>query len=397
MIDVDAAAFLTITIVAALAALTVALVGPRMALPVVVVELLLGILIGPDVLGITEVDPFTMFFSNLGLGMLFFFAGYEIDFRRVRGVPLRLAIVGWAVSVALAYVFAGTLAAIGLIASTVYVASAMSTTAIGTLLPILRDAGELKTRFGTLLLAAGAVGEFGPIIVFTLFLSTESPLHEAALLVAFIVVAVGIGLMAVRGGGRGWETLERTLESSSQLAVRMAVVLVFALVGLAAELGLDVLLGGFVAGLITRLVIKERDVEALESKLTAVGYGFFIPFFFIVSGMKFDLKALGSAEALIELGLYLALFLVIRGAPALLLYRAELAHLRDRVALGFFSAAQLPLVVAITTVALETGNMQSETAASLVGAGMLSTLLFPLIGLRLRRDRLRPEPLAEPA
>lgn len=392
MIDVDAGAFLAITVVAALAALVVALVGARMVLPVVVVELLLGIVIGPDVLGITDVDEFTLFFSNLGLGMLFFFAGYEIDFARIRGIPLRFAVVGWAISVAFAYAVAGVLVAVGLVASTVYVASAMSTTAIGTLIPILRDAGELKTRFGTLLLAAGAVGEFGPILVFTLFLSTESPLHEAALLVAFIIVAIGIGIMAVRGGGRGWETLERTLESSSQLAVRLAVVLVFALVGLAAELGLDVLLGGFVAGLITRLVIKEREVEALESKLTAVGYGFFIPFFFVVSGMQFDLAALGSAEALAELGLFVVLFLVIRGAPALLLYRAELPQPRDRAALGFFSGAQLPLVVAITTVALETGKMDPETAASLVGAGMLSTLLFPLIGLRRRRDRLRVEP-----
>lgn len=397
MIDVDAAAFLSITIVAALAGLTVAFIGPRMALPVVVVELLLGIAIGPDVLGIAEVDQFLLFFSNLGLGMLFFFAGYEIDFRRVQGIPLRLAILGWGLSLLLAYALAGLLAAFAVIASAVYVASAMSTTAIGTLLPILRDAGELKTRFGTLLLAAGAVGEFGPILVFTLFLSTESPLHEAALLVAFVILAVGIGVMAVRGGVRGWETLERTLESSSQLAVRLTVVLVFALVGLAAELGLDVLLGGFVAGLITRMVIREREVEALESKLTAVGYGFFIPFFFVVSGMQFDLKALGSAGALVEMGLYLVLFLVIRGAPALLLYRAELGHLRDRAALGLFSSAQLPLVVAITTVALETGNMGSETAASLVGAGMLSTLLFPLIGLRLRGDRRHREPLPEPA
>src|SRR5690606_35675619 len=141
---------------------------------------------------------------------------------------------------------------------------------------------DLRTRFGTFLLAAGAVGEFGPILVFTLFLSTGQPLHEAALLVAFVAVATAIGVLAVRSGGPGWATIERTLEASSQLAVRLTVVLVFALVGLAAELGLDVLLGGFVAGLITRLVLREREVERLESKLTALGYGFLMPFFFVV-------------------------------------------------------------------------------------------------------------------
>ena len=388
MIDVDAGAFLAITVCAALAAVVVAVLGRRMVLPVVVVELVLGVVIGPDVLGIVAVDEFTEFFSTLGLGMLFFFAGYEIDFARIRGVPLRLALLGWLLSVGVAYALAGVLAALGVVLSFVFVASAMSTTAIGTLIPILRDAGEMKTRFGTLLLAAGAIGEFGPILVFTLFLSTEHPVHEAVLLIAFVVVAAGIGVLAVRSGGRRWETLERTLESSSQLAVRLCVVLVFALVGLAADLGLDVLLGGFVAGLITRLVIREREVEALESKLTALGYGFLIPFFFVVSGMKLDLAALGSAEELGKLALFVVLFLVVRGLPALLLYRSELPVMRDRAALALFSAAQLPLVVAITTVAVDSGHMTDGTAAALVGAGMCSTLLYPLLALRLRRDRV---------
>ncbi|HEY8583620.1 MAG TPA: cation:proton antiporter [Capillimicrobium sp.] len=388
MIEVNAEEFLTITVCAAVAAVVVATLGRRMVLPVVVVELVLGVIIGPDVLGLVEVDDFTEFFANLGLGFLFFFAGYEIDFARIRGAPMRMALVGWLISVGAAYALAGVLAALGVVLSFVYVASAMSTTAIGTLIPILKDAGEMRTRFGTLLLAAGAIGEFGPILVFTLFLSTEHPVHEAVLLIAFVVVAALIGLLAVRSGGRRWEALERTLESSSQLAVRMTVVLVFALVGLAAELGLDVLLGGFVAGLITRLVIRERDVEALESKLTALGYGFLIPFFFVVSGMRLDLAALGSAEQLAKLVLFVVLFLVVRGLPAMLIYRAELPAVRDRAALALFSAAQLPLVVAITTVAVDSGHMTDGTAAALVGAGMVSTLLYPLAALRLRRDRV---------
>jgi Kef-type K+ transport system membrane component KefB len=391
MIDVDAGAFFAITVAAALAAVVVAVAGRRMVLPVVVVELALGVLMGPDALDVVQVDDFIEFFSNLGLAILFFFAGYEIDFRRIRGLPLRLALVGWGASVALAYALAGALAALGVVMSFVFVASAMATTAIGTLIPILRDAGELRTGFGTLLLAAGAVGEFGPIIVFTLFLSGEQPAHEAALLIAFVLVATLVGVLAVRSGGRSWEVLERTLESSSQLAVRLCVMLTFALVGLAAELGLDVLLGGFVAGLITRLVVREREVEALESKLTAVGYGFLIPFFFVVSGMRLDLAALGTAENLGKLALFVALFAVVRGAPVLVAYRRALPAPRDRVALGLFASAQLPLVVAITTVAVEGGHMTDGTAAAMVGAGMVSTLLFPLLGLRLRRGADRAE------
>jgi Kef-type K+ transport system membrane component KefB len=318
--------------------------------------------------------------------MLFFFAGYEIDFERIRGRPLTLGALGWGLSLVLAFGIGGALAAAGVVVSYLFVGSAMATTAIGTLIPILRDAGELRSRFGSFLLAAGAVGEFGPILLITLILSAHNPVHEAVILIAFVVLAVITGLLAVRSAWRGWPLLERTLESSSQLAVRLAVVLVFGLVALAAELGLDLLLGGFVAGLITRVALRGREVGVFESKLTAVGYGLLIPFFFVVSGMKFDLDALtSSGEAVAKLAMFLALFLVVRGAPALLLYRGVLGA-RDRLALAFYSATQLPLVVAITTIAIAQDHMQPDTAAGLVGAAIVSTLIFPLIGLRLRRD-----------
>jgi Kef-type K+ transport system membrane component KefB len=384
LIEVDAESFFVIVVIAALAAITVAVVPRRLAPPVVVVELLLGIVVGPEVFGLAKTDDFIDFFSNLGLGMLFFFAGYEIDFARIRGRPLRLGAVGWLLSIALAYGIGGALAAAGVIVSFLYTGSAMATTAIGTLIPILRDNGELKTRFGTYLLAAGGIGEFGPILLLTLVLSTTNPLHEAAILVAFVFLALGMALVSVRLAWRGWPALERTFEASSQLAVRITVVLVFGLVLLANQLGLDVLLGGFVAGMIVRLALKGRELQVFESKLTAVGFGFFVPFFFVTSGIEFDLAALGSATALLELVLFFVLFLVVRGTPALLLYRGVL-QARQRAALAFFSATELPLVVAITTIATESGHMKTSTAAGLVGAAMLSTLIFPFAGLALLR------------
>src|SRR5918992_1221660 len=292
MFTVDTESFLVIVTVAALAAFLAALVGSRLVVPVVVIEIVAGIVVGPEVLDIAESDEFIDFFSNLGLGMLFFFAGYEIDFERIRGAPLRLAVLGWFMSLALAY--------------------------------------------------------------------------------------------ALGGVGRGWPLIERTLETSGQLAIRIAVVLVFALGALASTLGLDLLLGGFVAGVIVRLALKGHEVRVFESKLTAVGYGFFIPFFFVTSGLEFDLSALTDDPIrLLELPLFLALFLIVRGVPALVLYRRELDH-TDRLALAVFSSTQLPLVVAITTIAIEEGHMRAATAASLVGAAILSTMIFPLLGLRLR-------------
>ena len=383
---IDETSLLVIVVAAALAGLFVMMLAPRLTIPVVVVELLIGILIGPQVLDLAQVDPTTDFLGNLGLGMLFFFAGYEIDFERIKGRPTRLAGIGWLISLVLAYSIGGALAAAGVVVSYLYTGSAMATTAIGTLIPILRDAGETRTRFGTFLLGAGAAGEFGPILLVTLILSTTHPVHEALILILFVAIAVFTGVLAVRSAWKGWPLIERTFETSSQLAVRLAVVLVFGLVALAAELGLDLLLGGFVAGMITRVALRGREVAVFDSKLTAVGYGLLIPFFFITSGMAFDLDALTeSAEAMLKVPLFLGLFLVVRGTPALLLYRGALAA-RDRVALAFFCATELPLVVAITTVAIDTGHMHSDTAAGLVGAAILSTLIYPLVGLRLRRD-----------
>jgi Kef-type K+ transport system membrane component KefB len=384
LIDVDTRSFFAIVVVAAVAAVTVAVVPKRLAPPVVVLELLLGIVIGPHVLHIARSDSFIEFFSNLGLGMLFFFAGYEIDFKRIKGTPMKLGAWGWVISVALAYGIGGLLAMAGVVVSFLYTGSAMATTAIGTLIPILRDNGELKTRFGTYLLAAGGAGEFGPILLVTLVLSTENPLHESVILLAFVGLALVLALGSIRWAWRGWPVLERTFETSSQLAVRLTVVLVFGLVFLASKLGLDLLLGGFVAGMIVRLALQGHELQVFESKLTAVGFGFFVPFFFVVSGIEFDLAALGSLGAIAKLAMFFTLFLVIRGAPALLLYRGVLGA-RDRAALAFYCATELPLVVAITTLATETGHMRASTAAGLVGAAMLSTLVFPFVGLALRR------------
>jgi Kef-type K+ transport system membrane component KefB len=391
VITVDTDSFFAIVVVAAIAAVLVAVVPKRFAPPVVVLELVLGILIGPQVFDLAHSDDFVNFFANLGLGMLFFFAGYEIDFERIKGAPMRLGALGWLLSVALAYGIGGALAAAGIVLSFLFTGSAMATTAIGTLIPILRDNGELKTRFGTYLLAAGGAAEFGPILLVTLVLSTTNPLHEAAILLGFVALALALALVSVRYGWRGWPALERTFEASSQLAVRVTVVLIFGLVLLAGKLGLDILLGGFVAGMITRLALKGHELQVFESKLTAVGFGFFVPFFFVTSGIEFDLDALASAEAIGKLVMFFFLFLVVRGAPAMLLYRSLLAA-RDRAALAFYCATELPLVVAITTIAIDEGHMKTSTAAGLVGAAMLSTLIYPFIGMALRQDAVVQSP-----
>jgi Kef-type K+ transport system membrane component KefB len=229
------------------------------------------------------------------------------------------------------------------------------------------------------------------VLLVTLVLSAQGTLHNALILLAFIAAAVALAILAARSASWSMPLFERTLESSSQLAVRWILALIFALVVLAYHLGLDLLLGGFAAGIITRHVLHGFEATVFDSKLTAIAFGAFVPFFFVVSGMNLDLPALFASPAgVLKMFLFFALFLAVRGVPVMLLYRRVLDR-RDRLALAFMSSTQLPLVLAITTLAVSAGHMRNSTAAALIGGAVLSTLCFPVIGLRLRRD-LDPEP-----
>ena len=366
---------------------TVASVATRagVILPVVVLELLAGIVVGPHVLGL-QVTSTVLFFKDLGLGLLFFFAGYELDVRRIAGRPLRLGLLGWGMSLVLAYTAVGLLHWAGIAVSILYAGSAIATTAIGTLIPVLSDTGDLATPFGTYLLAAGAVGEFGPILLLTIVLSTQGSIHNALILLAFVTVAVVVGILTVKARRPTLRWFERTLEASSQLAVRWMLVLLFGLALLAYRLGLDLLLGGFAAGLIARELLRGREISGVDSKLSAIAFGLFVPFFFTVSGMTLDITAFASPGGLLRTLLFCALMLLVRGTPALTLYRRQLDR-RSRHALALLSSTQLPLVLAITALATAAGRMSPSIAADLVGAALLSTLIFPLLGLRMRRQQ----------
>jgi len=269
----------------------------------------------------------------------------------------------------------------------IMVATALATTAIGTLLPILRDSGELKTRFGKLVLGAGAVGELGPVLVVSVVLTREHTTWvQTLLLLAFAGVALAAAMAASKVRLRPIvRLLERTLHASSQLPVRICILLMIGLVLLANEFGLDLILGAFAAGMVVRLASEGEKGEVLREKLEAIGYGFLVPLFFVTSGIKFNLASLlESTNAMARVPLYVGLFLLVRGAPSLLFYRKDLEKGEHLPFILYISTA-LPLVVAITDIGVATGRMRSENAAALVGAGMVSVLVFPLIALVLRR------------
>jgi Kef-type K+ transport system membrane component KefB len=367
---------------------------PWVRLPLVVAEIGLGILVGPQGLKWAAAGPTIEVLANFGLAFLFFLAGFEIDFPAIRGRPLLLAALGWLASLAVCLAVGRGLQACGLVDSGLIVGAALATTALGTLMPILRDARELPTRFGAYAVASGAMGEFGPIVLIALVLSPGEGERgmSLAFMLFFTAIIVAGAYVALRfRPPRVVLLLQEKMHTSAQLPVRLAVLVLACLVILARNLGLDAILGAMAAGIVVALASPGKHGEELRHKLEGIGFGFFVPIFFVTTGLRYDLHALLSSRlALLQLPMFLGLFLVVRGLPALLV-RREL-DLRSRIALGLFSATQLPLVVAIAEIGVRSGRLKEETAASLVGAGMASVLLFPVAALALRRTAAPRQP-----
>jgi Kef-type K+ transport system membrane component KefB len=371
----------------------VAMLAPLLAelpsgfrLPVVVLEVILGILIGPHVFHLASPDGMIGTLGELGLTFLLFMVGLEIDFDKIRGRPLSLAVGGWFLSFFVALVCMFFFSVIGLIQSPPLLAAvALSTTALGVLAPILRDRGELNTDFGIYMVAAAAAGEFGPLVVISMLLiPTHSTFVHALFMVTFIIIAFVAANIALNTRASPLlDILTRTMQSSGQLPVRICILLQILFVALAAKFGLNIVMGAFAAGIVVKLAIKGKEGELLRHKLDAIGYGFLIPIFFIVAGMKFEISALWSAPlAPIQVMLLLGLMLLVRGVP-LLLYKKELTP-EEQLPFAFYSATGLPLIIVISEIGVSSGLMPPDRASILVSAGMISVLLFPILAVKLR-------------
>ncbi|TCN43056.1 Kef-type K+ transport system membrane component KefB [Kribbella orskensis] len=304
-------------VVVLVAAVTPVLVGllSRFRVPQVVVLILGGVVVGPQVLDLADPDSIELL-ANVGLGFLFLLAGYELELAVFRQRAGKLAIVGWVVTVALAGAVVGGLAALGLVKAFVPVALGLTTTALGTLLPILRDNNMLRGAFGPFVLAAGAVGEFLPVVAIAIFLGSNGRFIGLISLLTMGVLALLLSLVPRLGrGGRIARILSEGQHATSQTTLRWTVALLLLLLVVANDFGLDVVLGAFVAGVVLHRWAP-GNVEALDHKLDAVGYGFFIPIFFVSSGMGLDVRSIVEAPA--RLLLFFLLLLVVRGLPTLL-------------------------------------------------------------------------------
>ncbi len=357
--------------------------------PEVVILIILGIILGPSVTGWAHSNIVVTALSDFGLTFLMFLAGMEVDLATMRQGHLGRATGSWGVSLVLALGMGALLHATGLVLDSVVVALCLTTTALGTLLPMLRDGGVLQTKFGPSILSVGAIGEFGPIVAVAILLTNRDARVTFVLLVLFVAVAVMAALLAMQvHPPRFVALLRRHLHSTSQLPVRISIVLVIVLVFLAEKLSLDVLLGAFAAGVVIRLFITGEDHEPITRKLEAIGFGFLIPIFFVESGINFDLHALiHQPKVLLLVPVFTLIFLFTRGLPTWVFFRGVLTKIETR-SLAFLSATGLPIIVVITTLGVDEHRMKPQNAAALVAAGMLSVLFYPLLAL----SWLRKEP-----
>jgi Kef-type K+ transport system membrane component KefB len=373
---------------------------PKLRLPSVVFEIVAGIVIGPSVFGWVEVDQIIEVLALIGLAYLLFLAGLEIDFGQLRGRLLRLALLSWAVSFGLAVTAGFGLELAGLVGTPLLVAIILSATSLGVIIPVLADVGELNTKFGQLVLAAASIADFGAVILLSLFFSGESGPGSTAVLLSVFVGLLLVTYFVVRTAERSkrvGEDLLRLQDSSAQIRVRAAMVLMVAFVALAEGLGLEVILGSFAAGALLALLDQDRRVTHpnFRTKLESIGFGFFIPIFFVTVGIRFDLQALlDDPSNLAMVPIFLAAMLAVRGLPALF-YRGFLGGRRATVA-GVLQATSLPFIVAATAIGMELGAVGSAEASALIAAGLLSVLIFPLAGLVLLRRAMTAEGKAPP-
>lgn len=393
-------AFTGLVVVAAAAFLAPLLLGlvPAVRLPAVVLELVIGIAIGPHGFGWVALEAPIEVLSLLGLAFLLFLAGLDIELDRLRGRLLQVTAAGFALSCALAVGAGYVLGGVGLVETPLLVAIILLSTSLGVVIPVLKDAGHVRSQVGQLTIAGATIADFGAIILLSLLFSRDATGTgtRLVLIAGFVGLAAVVAVTAARAGrsGRVMAALLRLQDTTAQIRVRGAFLLLVGVAALAETLGLETILGAFFAGVILTLVDRDRAMThpRFRAKLEAVGFGVFVPIFFVASGMALDLPALvadGSTLTLVPV--FLLALLLVRGLPGLLY--APLVGGRRAVAAGLLQATSLPFIVATARIGVELGRLDDAMAAALTAAGLLSVLGFPLGALLL----LGRDGAAEPA
>ena len=385
--------FTNLLIVAAVGLIAPLALGflPRLRLPAIVLEIVIGIVIGPSGLGWIKPDLPVSILALFGLAFLLFLAGLEFDAERLRGRVLRLTATGFALSFVLAIILGLGLKAGGFVRSPLFVAIVLVATSLGVIFPVLKDSGNLTSGFGQLVIAAGSIAEFGSIVLLSLFFSGKGSSGTAGTLILLgvfgaVVLLVGLAISGAERSMRLGRVLRSLQDTTAQVRVRAAFVLMIGFTALADSAGFETILGAFAAGALLALIDRDEAMThpQFRLKLDAVGFGVFIPIFFVTSGLRFDLTALfASASTVARVPLFLLAIYLARGLSAVV-YVPLLGRYRSAIA-GVLQSTSLPFIVAATQIGLDLGVVSRASAAGLVAAGLLSVAISPTVALLMLR------------
>jgi Kef-type K+ transport system membrane component KefB len=396
-VEVSFTSVAVVAAVALVAPLALGLSGLR--LPSIVLEILLGIVVGPQVLGWASRDEPVEVLSLVGLAFLLLLAGLEVDYDRFRGRLLRLTALGYLASLALALAVGFGLRAGDLVRSPLLVAIVLSATGLGIILPILKDAGETSTPFGQVVIAGASIAEVVPIVLLSLFFSGEGGIGAGAVLLAtfaVFILAVGAAIFAAEHSMRLSVTFMKLQDTTAEIRVRGAFLLLIVFVVLASRFGLEAILGAFLAGATLKLLDRDDAMTHtfFRRKLEAVGFGVFVPFFFVATGLRLDVESLfESGSALARVPIFLVALLLIRGLPALL-YRPLAERPEQLFAGGLLQATSLSFLIVAGQLGVDLDLVSPVNYTALVAAGLLSVIVFPLVALSLLRRAPRRQPAA---
>ena len=384
----DAVSFDNLAAVAAVAFVAPLLLGlaPALRVPSVLLEIGAGVALGPSVLGWVEADAAVNVLSLIGVGFLLLLAGLEIEVDRLRGAVLRLALTGFAVSFGIALMVGYGLDAVGVVGAPFLVAVILSATSLAVVLPLLKDTGLAGSPFGQMVIAAASIADVATVIMLSLFFSEETAGVgvRLALFALFGLVCVGAGI-AIAVGARVPSlsaALLRLQDTTAQIRVRGAFVLLMVFSILAQRFGLEAILGTFLAGMLLKLADRDDAMthSHFHEKLTEAGFGFFIPVFFVASGLRLDAGALVSdSSTLLHVPVLVVALYVIRGLPALL-YRGLLGG-RRALAAGLLQSTTLSFVLIASQIGQELGLLGPSDVAALTAAALVSVLVNPVVAL----------------
>lgn len=379
-------AFVSLAVIAlvAFASPFIASAIPGKPVPETVFLLVFGALLGPHMAGLIHIDEAVSMVSELGLAFLFLLAGFEIDPKNITGTEGRFGLATWLVTFAIAWMavrltpwfsvshFDG-----------IAVTLALTSTALGALMPILRERSLAGTRVGDSILAYGTWGELGPVLAMSVLLSARTGIETLLILGIFLAVCVVLAVVpgrSKRAGRRFFAFIQERADTTSQTFVRLTVLILVVLVALSAVFDLDIVLGAFAAGFVLRYIIPEGN-HTLETKLDGLAYGFLIPVFFTVSGAKIDLTVVAAKPALL-IGFIVAL-LLIRAVPIVVSMgicpKTRDVTMHGRITVALYCTTALPIIVAVTSVAVNAGALSQGTASVMVAAGAITVFLMPFL------------------